>query len=61
MFSHGQVINAVVWLIERTPQQIDGRTMAEWRDYEVTNYVPNCGGYLLTLRPGDTGWEVVSG
>ncbi|MDY0937993.1 histidine phosphatase family protein [Pseudomonas viridiflava] len=61
VFSHGQFINAVAWLIERKPQQIDGRAMAEWRDYEITNHVPNCGGCLLTLRPGDAGWEVVSG
>lgn len=60
-FSHGQLINAVAWLIERKPQQIDSRAMADWRDYEITNHVPNCRGYLLTLRPGDAGWEVVSG
>lgn len=52
VFSHGQFINAVAWLIERKPQQIDGRAMADWRDYEITNHVPNCRGYLLTLHPG---------
>ncbi|MBA5955882.1 histidine phosphatase family protein [Pseudomonas lactis] len=61
VFSHGQFINAVAWLIERKPQQIDGRAMADWRDYEITNHVPNCRGYLLTLRTGDAGWEVANG
>lgn len=60
VFSHGQFINAVAWLIERKPQQIDGRAMAEWRDYEITNHVPNCCGYLLTLHPDDATWKVVS-
>ena len=59
-FSHGQFINAVAWLIERKPQDIDGRAMADWRGYEITNHVPNCRGYLLTLHPDDTAWKVVS-
>lgn len=58
VFSHGQFINAVAWLIERKPQQIDGRAMAEWRDYEIANHVPNCSGYQLTRRPGDAEWSV---
>jgi len=29
VFSHGQFINAVAWLIVRTPQEIDGRAMAD--------------------------------
>lgn len=61
VFSHGQFINAVAWLIERKPQQIDSRAMADWRDYEITNRVPNCRGYLLTLCPGDATWRVISG
>jgi broad specificity phosphatase PhoE len=60
VFSHGQFINAVAWLIERKPQQIDSRAMAAWRDYEITNHVPNCRGYLLTLHPGDADWKVAS-
>jgi hypothetical protein len=58
VFSHGQFINAVAWLIERKPQQVDGRAMADWRDYEITNHVPNCRGYLLTLHPGAADWRV---
>lgn len=34
VFSHGQFINAVAWLIERKPQDICGRAMADWREYE---------------------------
>ncbi|RMN49540.1 Broad specificity phosphatase PhoE [Pseudomonas syringae] len=58
VFSHGQFINAVAWLIERTPQRIDGRAMADWREYEITNPVPNGCGYVLSRHPDDAGWRV---
>ena len=58
VFSHGQLINAVAWLIECRPQKIDGQAMAEWREYEITNHVPNCSGYKLTKHPDDAGWRV---
>lgn len=58
VFSHGQFINAVAWLIERKPQQIDRRAMADWRQYEITNHVPNCCGYKLTMHPEDSAWKV---
>lgn len=58
VFSHGQFINAVAWLIERKPEAIDGRAMADWREYEITNHVPNCRGYLLTRHPDNAFWEV---
>lgn len=61
VFSHGQLINAVAWLIERNPQTIDGQAMTEWRDYEITNQVPNCCGYKLTKYPDDAGWKVSPG
>jgi hypothetical protein len=57
-FSHGQVINAVAWLIERKPLGVDVREMADWRDYEIANHVPNCGGYLLSKDPDEGGWRV---
>jgi probable phosphoglycerate mutase len=57
-FSHGQVINAVAWLIERKPLGIDGAAMLDWRDYEIANHVPNCGGCLLLKDPDETGWRV---
>ncbi|QVX16687.1 histidine phosphatase family protein [Pseudomonas congelans] len=58
VFSHGQFINAVAWLVERKPQQIDGRAMADWRQYEIANHVPNCCGYRLFKNPEDAGWQV---
>ena len=57
-FSHGQVINAVAWLIERKPLGIDGAAMLDWRDYEIDNHVPNCGGCLLSIDPEESGWRV---
>lgn len=58
VFSHGQLINAVAWLIEIQPQQIDGRAMADWRQYEIANHVPNCGECLLSKDPDEAGWRV---
>lgn len=58
VFSHGQFINAVAWLIERKPQCIDGRAMSDWRGYEITNHVPNCCGYIISKHPDDAAWKV---
>ncbi|KAE9642630.1 histidine phosphatase family protein [Pseudomonas sp. PB103] len=58
VFSHGQLINAVAWLIERNPQEIDGRAMADWREYEIANHVPNCEGCLLSKKPEEAAWRV---
>ena len=58
VFSHGQFINAVAWLIENRSQQIDGRAMADWREYEITNHVPNCGGYTLTKLVNEANWRL---
>jgi 2,3-bisphosphoglycerate-dependent phosphoglycerate mutase len=57
-YSHGQFINAVAWLIERKPLGIDGGAMVDWREYEIANHVPNCGGYLLSKDPDEAGWRV---
>lgn len=57
-FSHGQVINAAAWLIEHKPLGIDGAAMLDWRDYEIGNHVPNCGGCLPLKDPDETGWRV---
>ncbi|MCK9749327.1 histidine phosphatase family protein [Pseudomonas syringae pv. syringae] len=56
VFSHGQFINAVAWLIECRPQVIGERAMAEWREYEIANHVLNGCGYVLSRRAGDAGW-----
>lgn len=58
VFAHGQFINAVAWLIERNPQEIDGLAMADWREYEIANHVPNCGGCLLSKKPDEAAWRV---
>lgn len=58
VFSHGQLINAVAWLISCTPQEIDRRAMAEWREYEIKNHVPNCSGYTLSKNPDDAAWKM---
>lgn len=57
-FSHGQVINAVAWLIERKPLGIDGGAMVDWHEYEIANHVPNCGGYVLSKDADEAGWRV---
>ncbi|TDV43280.1 broad specificity phosphatase PhoE [Pseudomonas graminis] len=59
VFSHGQFINAVAWVIEHKPQIIDGQAMAQWRKYEIENHVPNCGGYILSKHPDGSDWRVV--
>lgn len=58
VFPHGQFINAVAWLIKRKPETIDGRAMADWREYEITNSVRNCCGYLLDRHPADPDWQI---
>lgn len=58
VFSHGQFINAVAWLIERKPPSIGGQAMADWREYEITNHVPNGCGYILFKNADAAAWEV---
>ncbi len=53
VFSHGQFLNAVAWLIERLPLQIDGPAMLDWRRFEIANHIPNGNGYLLSCSPSD--------
>lgn len=57
-YSHGQFINAVAWLIERKTLGIDAGAMVNWREYEIANHVPNCGGCLLSKDPEEAGWRV---
>lgn len=58
VFSHGQFLNAVAWLIERKPLQIDAHAMIEWRRYEIDNHVPNGCGYVVTRALSDSSWSV---
>jgi broad specificity phosphatase PhoE len=60
VFSHGQFINAVAWLIERRPTEIDSQAMTDWREYEIANHVENCGGYQLMYGQSDSGWRLTS-
>lgn len=45
VFSHGQYLNTVRWLLEKRPQEIDGDVMLDWREYEIANHIPNCQGF----------------
>jgi broad specificity phosphatase PhoE len=58
VFSHGQFLNAVAWLIECEPPQIDAQAMIEWRRYEIDNHVPNGCGYVVTRALGDSLWSL---
>lgn len=52
VFSHGQFINTVAWLLELQPSVIDGQAMHGWRDYEIANHIQNCHGMYVTWRSG---------
>jgi broad specificity phosphatase PhoE len=56
IFSHGQFLNLVAWLIEREPVPIDGQAMAEWRRYEIDHHVPNGCGYMISRGHGNSPW-----
>ena len=58
VFSHGQFINAVAWLIERKPLRVDAQAMIEWRRYEIDNHVRNGCGYAVTRALGDSSWAM---
>jgi broad specificity phosphatase PhoE len=60
VFSHGQVINAVAWLIAHQPAEIDIQAMTDWREYETANHVPSCGGYQLISERGDSQWRLIT-
>ncbi len=51
VFSHGQFLNAVVWLIESRPHQIDDLAMLDWRRFEIENHIPNGCGYIVSCSP----------
>ena len=58
VFSHGQFLNAVAWLIERKPLRVDAQAMIEWRRYEIDNHVRNGCGYAVTRALGDSSWAM---
>lgn len=57
VFSHGQLLNTVAWLLEKNPQEIDGEAMLNWRRYEIANPVPNCRGFSL-IRAEAKDWAL---
>lgn len=56
VFSHGQFLNAVAWLLQRRPEILDGHAMTDWRRYEIENHIPNCCGFTLSQSACDTAW-----
>lgn len=57
VFSHGQFLNTVAWLLEKNPQEIDGEAMLNWRRYEIANPVLNCRGFSL-IRAEAKDWAL---
>lgn len=60
VFSHGQLLNTVAWLLERNPKEIDGETMMDWREYEIAKHIPNCQGFYISRIIGGTNWASVT-
>lgn len=58
VFSHGQFLNAVAWLLVRSPQHIDAKAMTDWRAYEIGHPVRNCWGYQLLREHGAAAWTL---
>lgn len=61
VFSHGQVMNTVRWLLEKRPQEIDSGAMLDWRQYEIANHVPNCQGFSIVKESVGNGWLISRG
>lgn len=57
VFSHGQVMNTVRWLLEREPQEIDGRAMRDWREYEIANHLDN--GQAVVISGHSGAWTLI--
>lgn len=58
VFSHGQFINAVAWLIQRQPPHIDATAMRDWRAFEISHHVANGAGYQLSRASGEAVWRL---
>ncbi|MFJ4260243.1 histidine phosphatase family protein [Pseudomonas monteilii] len=58
VFSHGQYLNTVRWLIEKKPQGIDGDAMRRWREYEIANHIPNGQGFSLIRHADGMNWAL---
>lgn len=58
VFSHGQFINAVAWLLERRPAELDSDAMGDWRAYDIAHPVENGGGCQLFSIAGEPAWAL---
>lgn len=56
IFSHGQFIRAVAWLINHGKTAGEPDFMRRFRELEAKEPLMNCAGYELTIRDGD--WAV---
>jgi broad specificity phosphatase PhoE len=57
VFSHGQFIRAVAWLIHHGEAAGTPENVRLFRELDTKDPLPNCAGYDLELREGR--WEVV--
>ena len=58
VFSHGQVMNTVRWLLKEKPQEIDSRAMLDWRQYEMANHLSNCQGFSISKKCDGQPWAL---
>lgn len=56
VFSHGQFINAVAWLLQKKPTQIDRQALLDFRTFDLANPVENCWEYGIYRDRGQTEW-----
>ncbi len=50
VFGHGQVMQAMRWLLQRAPEIVDSETMRDFRRYDLANHIQNCEAINLELR-----------
>lgn len=56
VFSHGQFINAVAWLLQEKPVRIDRQGVLDFRVFDEDNPIANCWGYGIHRDRGQTEW-----
>lgn len=56
VFSHGQFINAVAWLLQEKPAHIDQQALLGFRAFDLANPVANCWGYGIYRDFEQTEW-----
>lgn len=50
VFGHGQVMQAMRWLLQRAPELIDHSSMLDFRQYDLANPICNCESITLELK-----------